>query len=348
MAALSIQLLWFSASLALLSLVCVVCLALRRPVLTRSHDARVREESRVLAYLLAENRARPGKQFVRVKWPKDKKLVARTLNCALECDCSEGVWTVISRAEKMGVRRGIGELILSSHAHDRLIAARLLGHFPKSRRALVRLARTDVSVIVRAAALQSLGALGYQPKARLWSRWMKLGKGQLHPVVRLLLVNPNLISEHALEVAARDAVAPEDARIWAVGAMVKRDPEGGCALLADLVRSASTPAIIVSAILQFIDDPLFLTQLHGYLVKSPDWQVREALAQAALRTYAYTLMPQVTHLASDEDWRVRAAALLAMKRLGGFDNVPMPAAMRDLQMADPWPPRQERCVALAS
>ena len=334
--------------LALLGLCLVLLAAARRPFLMRSQCAqRAREEVLLSRILSAVDKTNVGPRSVS-NWSNDKRLVVRVLYKALECVSSETASNLIVCAQLNNVENGLVQLARSKYSQDRYIAAKLLAHFPKLKAILVRTAKSDPNIAVRAHALKSLAQLGYRPAPRVWSGWIKLGQSQPNPALKLVLGELGLVSDRALCAAARFAGAPIDVRIWAIGALFKRNPDHGYRFTRQLIADDVIPSEIISEVIKFIDDPLFVTQLHVILGDSPDWRVREALCHAALRTYAFTLMPQMTKLASDQDWRVRSSALAAMKRLGGFDNVPMPAAMRSVQMSAYRSAREVLPVSLAS
>lgn len=334
--------------LALLGFCLVLLAAVRRPLLMRGQYAQLAREEVLLTSILTAVDPTNAGPLAGANWSSDKRLVARVLHKALACVSSETASDLIARAQINNIEKGLVQLARSKSSQDRYVSAKLLVHFPKLKAILVRTAKKDPNIAVRAHALKSLAQMGLQPAPRVWSSWIQLGQSQPNPALKLVLGEPRLVSDRALCAAASSASAPDDVRIWAIGALIKRDPDAGYRFVRQLISDDQMPSQIISEVIKFIDDPLFVTQFHVILGHSTDWRVREALCHAALRTYAFTLMPQMTQLASDQDWRVRSAALAAMKRLGGFDNVPMPAAMRAVQMSAYRSAREVLPVSIAS
>lgn len=254
--------------------------------------------------------------------------VALVTNDILEFAKGDSAVRAVQRAREIGLARGALSLSRSRHASDRVIGARLLRHSQRAVGCLMRMAQADRDMQVRAAAITSLAALGQRIAPKRWSTWMELGRPHPHSSVSDLLGDPALISTRALQTAVLSAAAPDAVRCWSVAVLAGRDPVLGDQVIAELIGHQPPAPAVIARSLDFFSDPLRLSVFGPVLAASDDWQVRAALAGAVQRTYAVTLMPQVAQLATDPDWRVRRCALAAMRRLGGFDTVAVPAAIR--------------------
>jgi HEAT repeat len=256
------------------------------------------------------------------------KLVAQVTRDVLAFTTGDSAETAVRRAHEIGLARGARALSQSRHSSDRVLSARLLRHVRDSDDCLRSIAAHDSDLQVRATALLSLSERGIRISARQWSVWMGLGQPHPHTSVRDLMASPALTSQKVLVAAAGSTDAPEVLRCWAIGALAERDQLAADALISELVRANPQDPGVIAGALDYLSDPLQLTLLAPLLTPATDWRVRASFGRAVQRTWAVTVMPQVAQLASDSDWRVRRSALAAMRRLGGFDSVPVPEAMR--------------------
>lgn len=326
------HLLWLAGLIVLCAFGVVIGLAARRLWLRLTERAAALDEDRLLRRLIDLSFDPTSAFLARTRWG-DRRRLARILARALDLVSAETAKAMLDVAAEAGVDRGIARLARSKNIDDRLAAVRLMRLFARMRPLLETLASTDPSINVRATALRSLARVTQPPKPAVWSQWLRLGSGEPHVAVRHVLEDKRLMTRAALEHAIQCPQAHPALRGWAVGALAQREPERVGPIVKALLSDPNTPTEVAATAFCHIADPLAVTQLHVYLAEAEDWRLREALCIAARSTYAVTLMTHMTRLASDPDWRVRTAAIAAMKRLGGFDSVPIPPAMRAAQMA---------------
>jgi HEAT repeat len=312
----ALTILWLGQLLALGSVLLVLGLAVFKFAMLRAQAAREAREGELVVRLVGMALGAEDEPMA-LRWTANSLMLAQVLSRALELVSGDACARLVQIAALAGCEKGLRAMARSRHTHDRISAARAMRHLPNCAALLRRMARRDASISVRAAAVQALGDMGQPPAARDWSDWVDLGDKTPHPSVRALFRHEALVSDARLADAVMSARASSTVRMWCLEALCERDPALGEPLAMEIAGTAGLDERLRAAAAALIRDPLALTVQFDAIAASATWRLLGALCAAAEACRATTLAPHLARLATHGDWRVRSAAVAALRALGG-------------------------------